>query len=42
MQPSGCRIERSQFPRTYGAPPSSTAISFAVLILTEDFTIALT
>ena len=27
-QPNGCRMERSQFPRTYGAPPSSMAIHF--------------
>jgi hypothetical protein len=26
IQPSACRMERSQFPRTYGTPPSSTAI----------------
>jgi hypothetical protein len=27
IQPSGRRMERSRFPRTFGAPPSSTAIS---------------
>ncbi len=26
IQPTGCRMERSQFPRTYGAPPSLMAI----------------
>ncbi len=28
IQPSGCRMERSQFPRTSGAPPPSAAIPF--------------
>jgi len=27
IQPSGCRMECSQFPRTFGAPPSSMAIA---------------
>jgi hypothetical protein len=30
LQPTGCRMERSQFLRTFGAPPSSTAISFHI------------
>ncbi len=28
IQPTGRRMERSQFPRTFGAPPSSMAIRF--------------
>jgi hypothetical protein len=36
LQPSGCRMERSRFQRTYGAPPPMTAILFAVPILVED------
>ncbi len=36
MQPAGCRMERSQFPHTYGAPPSSPAIPLALPILAES------
>jgi hypothetical protein len=35
-QPAGRRMERSRFQRTFGAPPSTTAISFAIPILAED------
>jgi hypothetical protein len=28
IQPSDCRMERSQFLRTYGTPPSSMAIHY--------------
>jgi hypothetical protein len=35
MQPTGRRMERSRFLRTYGAPPSTTAISLAVPISAE-------
>jgi hypothetical protein len=42
IQPTGCRMERSQSPRTFGAPPSSTAIQLTIPLSTEDFTIAVT
>ncbi|HEX8857619.1 MAG TPA: hypothetical protein VGC06_00745 [Actinomycetes bacterium] len=36
LQPAGCRMERSQFLRTFGAPSSSTAIPFHIPIPIED------